>query len=70
MKDVTGEITSVEIRGDIATLKGLATVTGLGAGSDLPFTAVAERGGPGARFVLTVSGLTFEEIPAGGGITF
>jgi len=26
-----------------------------------PFTARAERGGPGSRFVLTVSGLTFEE---------
>jgi hypothetical protein len=67
---VTGEITSVEIRGAIATLKGLATVTGLGAGSNVPFTAVAERGGPGARFVLTVSGLTFEEILLEGRITF
>jgi uncharacterized protein with beta-barrel porin domain len=67
---VTGEITSVAIQGSIATLKGLATVTGLGAGSNVPFTALAERGGPGARFVLTVSGLTFEEILLEGGITF
>ena len=67
---VTGPITSVEIRGAIAVLKGSATVTGLGAGSNLPFTATAERGGSGARFVLTVSGLTFDEVVLEGGITF
>src|SRR5215831_16840771 len=47
---VTGPITSVEIRGATAVVKGSATVTGLGAGSNLPFTATAERGGPGTRF--------------------
>ncbi len=67
---VTGEITAVEIHASKATLKGIATVTGLGAGSNVPFTAVAERGGPGTRFVLTVSGLTFDEILLEGEITF
>ena len=67
---VTGPITSVEIRGAIAVLKGSATVTGLGAGSNLPFTATAERGGSGTRFVLAVSGLTFDEVVLDGGITF
>jgi hypothetical protein len=67
---VTGEITSVEIHGSIATLHGVANVTGLGAGLNLPFTAIAERGGPGARFVLTVSGLTFDEIFLEGSIAF
>jgi hypothetical protein len=67
---VTGEITSVDIRGPIAVLKGSATVTGLGAGSNLPFTATAEVGGPGARFVLEVSGLTFDEVLLEGGIKF
>ena len=67
---VTGTITAVDIKGKIATLTGTATVTGLGAGSNLPFTAVAERGGPGARFVLTVSGLTFEETLLEGAISF
>ena len=67
---VTGPITAVEIRGAIAVLTGTATVTGLGAGSSLPFTATAERGGSGARFVLTVSGLTFEETLLEGGIAF
>lgn len=67
---VTGPITAVEIRGAIAVLTGTATVTGLGAGSSLPFTATAERGGSGARFVLTVSGLTFEETLLEGEIAF
>lgn len=59
---VTGEITSARIRGQTATLRGTATVTGLGAGSNLEFTAKVTRGGPGATLVLEVSGLTFEEI--------
>ena len=67
---VTGPITSVEIRGAIAILKGTATVTGIGAGLSKPFTATAERGGPGARFVLEVSGLTFDEIVIDGQISF
>lgn len=67
---VTGPITSVDFNGAVATLKGTATVTGLGAGSNLPFTAIAERGGPGTRFVLIVSGLTFDELVLEGEITF
>jgi hypothetical protein len=59
---VTGEVTSGRIRGQTAVLEGTATVTGLGAGSDLPFTAMVRRGGPGATLVLKVSGLTFKEI--------
>jgi len=59
---VTGEITSARIRGDQAILRGTAAVTGVGAGSDLPFTVTLSRGGPGATLVLEVSGLTFREI--------
>ena len=59
---VTGQITSVEIEGDTATLKGTATITGLGAGHNLPFTFVVRKGGPGSTSVLTASGLTFHEI--------
>ncbi|MCP9487033.1 MAG: hypothetical protein MSC30_14365 [Gaiellaceae bacterium MAG52_C11] len=59
---VTGEITSVEFDGhQRAVLKGSATVTGLGAGSNRPFTAVVTPGGPGATLVLDVSNLTFRE---------
>jgi hypothetical protein len=59
---VTGPITSGEINRHVAVLKGSATVTGVGAGSDRPFTAIVTRGGPGATLVLEVSGLTFKEI--------
>jgi hypothetical protein len=59
---VTGPITSAEISRQTAVLKGSATVTGVGAGSDRPFTATVRRGGPGATLVLEVSGLTFREI--------
>ena len=59
---VTGPITAAQINGDTAVLKGSSTVTGLGAGSDRPFTATVTRGGPGATLVLEVSGLTFREI--------
>lgn len=59
---VTGAITSVEVDGHTAVLKGSATVTGAGAGPNRPFTATVRRGGPGATLVLEVSGLTFKEI--------
>jgi hypothetical protein len=36
---VTGTITSVQVDGNTATLRGIANVTGLGAGSNLPFQA-------------------------------
>jgi hypothetical protein len=67
---VTGAITAVEINGSTAVLTGSATVTGLGAGANLPFTATAERGGPGTTFVLTISGLTFHETILEGQISF
>jgi hypothetical protein len=59
---VTGAITSAEVHGRTAVLKGSATVTGVGAGSNRPFTATVRRGGPGSTLVLEVSGLTFKEI--------
>ena len=59
---VTGQITSVVVDGETATLKGTATITGLGAGTNVPFTFVVRKGGPGSTAVLTASGLTFHEI--------
>src|SRR6267154_2782383 len=41
---VTGAITAVQINGSVAVLTGSATVTGLGAGTNFPFTAPAGRG--------------------------
>jgi len=59
---VTGTVTSLTVRGRSAVFRGRATVTGLGAGHDRPFTVQVTAGGPGAAVVLTVSGLTFHEI--------
>jgi hypothetical protein len=67
---VTGTISSVQIDGDRAVLKGSATVTGLGAGTNERFTATITRGGPGATLVLEVPGLTFREIVLEGQIVF
>jgi hypothetical protein len=67
---VTGKITSASVAGGTVVLKGLATVTGLGAGSNRPFTLTARRGGPGTRLVLKVSGLTFDETLLEGQIRF
>jgi hypothetical protein len=51
--------------GDTATLTGISHITGLGAGSSVPFELVIRGGGPGATAVLTTKGsptLTFHEI--------
>jgi hypothetical protein len=65
---VTGQITAAVVNGDTATLSGTATITGLGAGTNVPFTIVVRRGGPGATAVLTAAGLTFHEILVEGSI--
>jgi hypothetical protein len=67
---VTGPVTSASVNGSRAVLRGTATVTGLGAGEDLPFTLIAYRGGPGTRVVLRVSGLVFKEIMLDGEVSF
>jgi hypothetical protein len=66
---VTGTVTSVEIDQHGATMRGTATVTGLGFGADRPFTAQVSAGGPGATVTLQVSGLTFHEILLDGEIS-
>ncbi len=67
---VNGVFESADINNDHASVSGKATVTGLGAGSDLPFTVEMERGGVGTFFMLSVSGLTFPEVITAGGIKF
>ncbi len=66
---VTGPITSVSVEGTTAVFKGTASVTGLGAGSKVPFEATAVAGGSGTTLVLVISGLTFNEIVLEGQIT-
>src|SRR5205085_12188191 len=58
---VTGKITAAQINGSVAVLTGSATVTGLGAGTNVPYTAAAERGGPGTTYVLPITRLTFHD---------
>ena len=62
---VTGQITGASVSGDTATLTGTANITGLGAGSNVHFTFVVQKGGPGATSTLTVDTLpatSFHEI--------
>jgi hypothetical protein len=62
---VTGQIKTAIISGETATLSGTADITGLGAGTNVPFTLVVRRGGPGATAELTTNGaseLLFHEI--------
>ena len=66
---VTGKVTSLELGNGVATLRGIATVTGLGAGQSLPFTVLVHEGGPGTTIKLEVSGLTFPEILVEGHIS-
>ena len=56
---VIGRITDATVNGDTATLTGTASITGLGAGTNVPFTFVVRRGGAGATAVLTVNTLAF-----------
>jgi hypothetical protein len=68
---VTGQITGAVSNGDIATLTGTANITGLGAGSGVPFELVVHKGGPGTTAVLTTKGLpilVFNEILLDGSI--
>lgn len=67
---VTGAISDATIQGNTAVLTGTATVTGVGAGTNKAFTVTADRGGPGTKVVLVVSGLTFTETLLEGSITF
>ncbi len=61
---VTGQITAATLAGDMATLAGTADITGIGAGTNVPFTFVVRAGGPGSAAVLTTEGsarLVFNE---------
>src|ERR1700681_2461764 len=56
---VVGKITGASVHQDTVTLTGVADITGLGAGTNVPFKLIAHRGGPGANAILTVDTLTF-----------
>src|SRR3979490_2370172 len=54
---VVGKITGASVHEDIVTLNGVSIITGLGVGTNVPFTFIAHRGGPGATAILTVNTL-------------
>src|SRR5258708_20405294 len=56
---VVGKITGASVHEDIVTLTGVSDITGLGVGTNVPFTFIAHRGGPGASAILIVNSLTF-----------
>jgi hypothetical protein len=56
---VAGKVTGASVHEDTATLTGIADITGLGAGTNVPFTFVVHKGGPGSAAVLTVNSLSF-----------
>ena len=56
---VAGKVTGASVHEDTATLTGTADITGLGVGTNVPFTFVVHKGGPGSAAVLTVNSLTF-----------
>jgi hypothetical protein len=62
---VTGQVQSVDIQGDSITMRGTSECTGLGAGSNVPFSCTIRKGGPGSTVLLKTQGnppLTFKEI--------
>src|SRR5438105_13834017 len=65
---VTGKVTSVDADGQHASLRGTATVTGLGAGENVPFTAGVTAGGSGGTVTVPVPGFTFREMRVEGDI--
>ena len=50
---VTGTVEGVAIDGDTIRISGGSDCTGIGAGSNVPFSAEIQKGGPGAWVVLT-----------------
>lgn len=65
---VTGTVQTASVQGDKVVLTGNSDCTGIGAGTDVPFTVEIQRGGPGATVVLHAGNppQTFREILTSG----
>ena len=59
---VTGAVQSVAVEGDTIRISGGSDCTGIGAGRNVPYSAVIKKGGPGATLVLT-AGVTQQLFP-------
>lgn len=49
---VSGDVETATVEGDTIRLTGNSECTGIGAGSNVPYTATIRKGGPGATLVL------------------
>jgi hypothetical protein len=65
---VTGTVQDAKVQGDKIVLTGDSDCTGIGAGSNVPFTVEIQKGGPGATVVLRAGNpqQTFREILTSG----
>ena len=54
---VVGKVTGASVHANTATLTGTADITGLGAGTNVSFTFVVHKGGPGSAAELMVNRL-------------
>ncbi len=54
---VVGKVNGASVHEDTATLTGTADITGLGVGTNVPFTFVVHKGGPGSAAELIVNSL-------------
>jgi len=50
---VTGKVSSASMEADAIRISGGSECTGIGAGSNVPFSALIRKGGPGTTLVLT-----------------
>jgi hypothetical protein len=50
---VTGPVQGVALVGDTIRISGGSNCTGIGAGTNVPFSAIIQKGGPGATVILT-----------------
>ena len=50
---VTGNVSAASVQGDSIRIEGNSECTGIGVGSNVPFSAVIRKGGPGTTLVLT-----------------
>ena len=50
---VTGGVEAASVQGDSIRIEGNSECTGIGAGSNVAYTAIITKGGPGATLVLT-----------------
>ena len=66
---VSGNVETLKVEGDTVRITGNSECTGIGAGSNVPYEAVIQKGGPGTTVWLKAGTppLVFKEILIEGG---